>query len=219
MRTVLGSTALALVLLAVVSARAQSPSRGGALPAPAQAPKQALRPQTLPAVGVILDTRVGSTTAHSQDYLLRLEKVSYTEPADGKEPETVLHSVEAVTRLGQRFHAKTTIGEETIVFRGELKPWKGDFSVHAEYLNTWPSNIPNAKVNSPNTISTMGGTTVKLGKPGVLAASGTISTVDGIEKSELWRLQVTVTKYVPEPFEPRRAKVDALPPQPWRGHP
>ncbi len=189
-------------------------------PPPAQPAKQVAARQAPPVGGVVAEGGVSTTMAPSQDYLLRLEKVSYTEPADGHEApqtQTVLHSVEAVARVGQRFHGKTTIGDETIIFRGELKTWKGDFSVQAEYLHTWPSNIPNAKVNSPNTTSAMGGTTVKLGKPGMLATLGSVSTVDGVEKAVMWRLQVTVTKYVPEPMEPRRAKADALPAQPLRG--
>ena len=106
------------------------------------------------------------------------------------------------------------------MFRGELKPWKGDFSAHVEYLRTWPSNVPNAKATSPYRTEVMAGTDLKLGKPGTIAGSATITTKDGVERTEeKWRLQVTVTKYAPEPMEPTQDKVDAPPAERWHGDP
>lgn len=78
-----------------------------------------------------------SSAAFGGDYLLRLETVGYVaQPIDDRVPtEAPLRSMELLVRPGQRFYARTTMGEHSVMARGQLNAVGANeqFSVQLEF--------------------------------------------------------------------------------------
>ncbi|MDA0835996.1 MAG: hypothetical protein O2955_20015 [Planctomycetota bacterium] len=81
-----------------------------------------------------------ASTTYAEDYLLRIDTVGYVDvPADEKEPkETVLRSIEVVSRPESTFHSKVTTkvatGLETLKVKGKLYPADdGGFEMQINY--------------------------------------------------------------------------------------
>lgn len=92
-----------------------------------------------------------AVATNADDYLLRVDTIGYVdEPASGEAPkETVLRSIEVLTRPKSAFHTKVTSGRQTLVMSGNLRrDDDGGFVVHVRYAHS---------VDTGNTVPTEGG--------------------------------------------------------------
>lgn len=71
-----------------------------------------------------------------EDYLLRVEMRGYEKVPEENPEEKLLHSIEVVTRLNQRFHGKSQSGRYAQTINGKLIRKEGKFAAQLEYLQT-----------------------------------------------------------------------------------
>ena len=90
-----------------------------------------------------------ATVGNAADYLLKFDAFGYHNVAEEEPKEQLLHSIEVVARPGQPFHSKVTLGAETVILAGTMRPGdKGLFAFQIRYAHS---------VDTGETIPTPGG--------------------------------------------------------------
>ncbi|QDU11886.1 hypothetical protein [Gimesia aquarii] len=69
----------------------------------------------------------------SEQYLLRVDTVGYINSTEGSPKETVLNSIEVISRPNEIFRCKVQTGKDTQIMSGKLFFEDGEFSVKIHY--------------------------------------------------------------------------------------
>lgn len=139
--------------------------------------------------------------AFAEPLLLRFETVGFENARQKTEKPKQIRSLEVVTEPGSVFFARTTMGKETFLISGTLKPaGQGGFELHLR--NSHSKKQTDGK---PTSTSSQGPIQVQLGKRVVVSGvESTRQPEGGSKRHSLIQNAVTVTRFDPASLAPAK---------------